>query len=290
MLLTPCTLSAPQEARNDRLWFKTNLKLGKLWFDREEYARLQKILKELHKSCEGPDGSDDPKKGTQLLEVYALEIQMHTATKNNKRLKSLYSKALQVSGAKLLLFITDFFKAAKNNADTEEAHGKHAVDAAKAAGVQHTIFVSVADAEKFPRACTHLLAKPRIEAYLRASGIPHSILRPGAFFENFDDAANFNPLNKGKLFFLMTEKAKFCATYDIGRAAAVPWWHAQGRVARCHDERRRLRRLLCRHLLPRRLSRRDRVLCGHVQSGDGAGNVHPVRRGHLSGGDGRHKL
>ena len=130
-------------------------------------------------------------------------------------------KALQVSGAKLLLFITDFFKAAKNNADTEEAHGKHAVDAAKAAGVQHTIFVSVADAEKFPRACTHLLAKPRIEAYLRASGIPHSILRPGAFFENFDDAANFNPLKKGKLFFLMTETAKFCATYDIGRAAAV---------------------------------------------------------------------
>ena len=130
-------------------------------------------------------------------------------------------KALQVSGAKLLLFITDFFKAAKNNADTEEAHGKHAVDAAKAAGIQHTIFVSVADAEKFPRACTHLLAKPRIEAYLRASGIPHSILRPGTFFENFDDAANFNPLKKGKLFFLMTEKAKFCATYDIGRAAAV---------------------------------------------------------------------
>ena len=47
-------------------------------------------------------------------------------------------KALQVSGAKLLLFITDFFKAAKNNADTEEAHGKHAVDAAKAAGVHST--------------------------------------------------------------------------------------------------------------------------------------------------------
>ena len=35
----------PQEAKNERLWFKTNLKLGKLWFDREEYTRLQKILK-----------------------------------------------------------------------------------------------------------------------------------------------------------------------------------------------------------------------------------------------------
>ena len=39
------TLTALQEAKNDRLWFKTNLKLGKLWFDREEYGRLQKILK-----------------------------------------------------------------------------------------------------------------------------------------------------------------------------------------------------------------------------------------------------
>ena len=65
-----------QEAKNERLWFKTNLKLGKLWFDREEYGRLQKILKELHRSCQQGDGSDDPKKGTQLLEVYALEIQV----------------------------------------------------------------------------------------------------------------------------------------------------------------------------------------------------------------------
>merc|ERR1719310_2577111 len=53
------TLSALQEAKNDRLWFKTNLKLGKLWFDREEYGRLQKILKELNASCQGEDGEDD---------------------------------------------------------------------------------------------------------------------------------------------------------------------------------------------------------------------------------------
>jgi hypothetical protein len=33
------------------------------------------------------DGEDDLKKGTQLLEVYALEIQMYTAQKNNKKQK-----------------------------------------------------------------------------------------------------------------------------------------------------------------------------------------------------------
>jgi hypothetical protein len=44
-------------------------------------------LKELHKSCRKEDGTDDHKKGTQLLEVYAIEIQMYTETKNNKKLK-----------------------------------------------------------------------------------------------------------------------------------------------------------------------------------------------------------
>ena len=49
------------------------------------------ILKELHKSCQREDGTDDHKKGTQLLEVYAIEIQMYTETKNNKKLKvSIY--------------------------------------------------------------------------------------------------------------------------------------------------------------------------------------------------------
>lgn len=48
---------------------------------------IVQILKELHKSCQKPDGSDDQKKGTQLLEVYAIEIQMYTETKNNKKLK-----------------------------------------------------------------------------------------------------------------------------------------------------------------------------------------------------------
>jgi hypothetical protein len=48
-------------------------------------CRLQKILKELLKSCQGADGDDDPKKGTQLLEVYALEIQMHTGAPHARR-------------------------------------------------------------------------------------------------------------------------------------------------------------------------------------------------------------
>ena len=44
-------------------------------------------------------GEDDLKKGTQLLEIYALEIQMYTAQKNNKKLKALYDQSLHIKSA-----------------------------------------------------------------------------------------------------------------------------------------------------------------------------------------------
>lgn len=46
------TLDALKDAKNDRLWFKTNTKLGKLYFDREDFTKLSKILKQLHQSCQ----------------------------------------------------------------------------------------------------------------------------------------------------------------------------------------------------------------------------------------------
>jgi COP9 signalosome complex subunit 2 len=45
------TLDTLKEAKNDRLWFKTQLKLCGLWFKLKEYGRGAKILRELHK-CE----------------------------------------------------------------------------------------------------------------------------------------------------------------------------------------------------------------------------------------------
>nr|CAG4647820.1 EOG090X04DO [Moina brachiata]SVE92948.1 EOG090X04DO [Moina brachiata] len=93
------TLDALKDAKNDRLWFKTNSKLGKLYFDRGDYNKLSKILKQLHQSCQTDEGEDDLKKGTQLLEIYALEIQMYTAQKNNKKLKALYEQSLHIKSA-----------------------------------------------------------------------------------------------------------------------------------------------------------------------------------------------
>ena len=40
-----------QDARNDRLWFKTNTKLGKLYFDMREFGKMEKIINQLKESC-----------------------------------------------------------------------------------------------------------------------------------------------------------------------------------------------------------------------------------------------
>ncbi|CAJ2504458.1 Uu.00g118520.m01.CDS01 [Anthostomella pinea] len=93
------TLNCFQSTNNERLWLKTNIKLAKLLLDRKEYLAVTKKLRELQKACQREDGSDDPSKGTYSLEIYALEIQMYSETRNNKQLKVLYQKALKVRSA-----------------------------------------------------------------------------------------------------------------------------------------------------------------------------------------------
>ena len=139
----------------------------------------------------------------------------------NYTIRADLDRVFKETGAKKVFVITDYFRAAKSNADEEFRQGRDAIDAAKAAGVDHLIFMSVADAECFDKHTKHMKAKVELEKYLRQSGVPFSILRPCAFFENLDDAANWNPLKKGVVKFLTLQDCKYCATYDIGRAAAI---------------------------------------------------------------------
>lgn len=93
------TLEVLKHAKNDRLWFKTNSKLGKVYLERREYGKLSKIIKQLYQSCQGNVKEENVHHGTQLLEIYALEIQMHTEQKNTKLLKELYERSLRVRSA-----------------------------------------------------------------------------------------------------------------------------------------------------------------------------------------------
>ncbi|KAI9799307.1 MAG: hypothetical protein M1825_004800 [Sarcosagium campestre] len=90
------TLESFQNSNNERLWLKTNIKIARLWLERKEYAQVAKKVRELHRVCRREDGTDDPNKGTYSLDIYALEIQMYADTRNNKRLKALYQRALKV--------------------------------------------------------------------------------------------------------------------------------------------------------------------------------------------------
>lgn len=93
------TLNALAEAKNERLWFKTNVKLAHLMVSLHQTAQATKILSELNEACQDAHGADDLRKGTQLLEVYALQIQLHTEQRNARQLKELYRKALAIKSA-----------------------------------------------------------------------------------------------------------------------------------------------------------------------------------------------
>ncbi|XP_031334594.1 COP9 signalosome complex subunit 2-like [Photinus pyralis] len=90
------TLDTLKHAKNDRLWFKTNTKLGKVYLDRGDFSKLNYIIKQLYQYFQKRDGTSDASSDGQLLEIYALEIQMHTRQKNHKLLKELYERCLKV--------------------------------------------------------------------------------------------------------------------------------------------------------------------------------------------------
>uniref|UniRef100_A0AC34Q405 PCI domain-containing protein n=1 Tax=Panagrolaimus sp. JU765 TaxID=591449 RepID=A0AC34Q405_9BILA len=93
------TLDCLKESHNERLWFKTNTKLAKLYLDEKDFSNFDLVLSQLKSSCQTDEGDLDDKKGTQMLEIYALEIQKYTEQKNNKALQQLYTKALRVKSA-----------------------------------------------------------------------------------------------------------------------------------------------------------------------------------------------
>ncbi|ETW09174.1 hypothetical protein, variant [Aphanomyces invadans] len=93
------TLEALKTAHNERLWFQTNVKLGRLYLEMGEVASLKRVLKELHQSCKTPDGHDDLSKATSLLDVYCLEVQLCTTTHDTAKLKSIYPKTLDLDAA-----------------------------------------------------------------------------------------------------------------------------------------------------------------------------------------------
>lgn len=97
------TQKALQAVKNDRLNVKIDLKLAKIWMDRKEYNRLEKVIQKLRTAINTPASGQklesfdsDNSIGTLLLEVLAIEIQMYTDRKENKKLREIYDQTLTV--------------------------------------------------------------------------------------------------------------------------------------------------------------------------------------------------
>jgi COP9 signalosome complex subunit 2 len=89
--------------KNERLWFKTNLKYGQLLYEMNETPRLQQVLKDLMAIHGEPEISDSMMTGTgtgstNSLEVYALQIQLYHRLKDHRKLRETFNKAMNVRG------------------------------------------------------------------------------------------------------------------------------------------------------------------------------------------------
>jgi len=104
-----------------------------------------------------------------------------------------------------------------NNPQTvDDAGNRHLIDAAKAAGVKHFIFVSVQGASP-DSPLEFFRIKYRTEEYLRASGLSFTIFRPGAFMNLWAQLIGQPILEQGKttIFGRGNNPINFVAVEDV---------------------------------------------------------------------------
>jgi uncharacterized protein YbjT (DUF2867 family) len=106
--------------------------------------------------------------------------------------------------------------------EAEAHYGKNAIDAAIKAQVKHLVFTSAANANR-NTGVPHFDSKYKIEQYLVASGLPWTILGPGAFMDDFAHGWYKSSLDQGKLTMVMqpNQRLQFICSEDIAAMAAL---------------------------------------------------------------------
>jgi COP9 signalosome complex subunit 2 len=87
------TLSARANTQNDRLYFRTSVKLATLYLATGQHGKAEEVVERL---------LEDAEEGGQLLEVYALRIQMLGSQADRSKhalLQATYRKALSITSA-----------------------------------------------------------------------------------------------------------------------------------------------------------------------------------------------
>jgi hypothetical protein len=85
------TLHALKAAKIERMWFVVSMKLARLHVDAKHVAQACAAIDELHKSCTLPGSeADDPAKAAQLIEIYAMRIEVGTEWETLRVLPRVY--------------------------------------------------------------------------------------------------------------------------------------------------------------------------------------------------------
>ncbi|GLQ52793.1 NmrA/HSCARG family protein [Devosia nitrariae] len=122
-------------------------------------------------------------------------------------------------GADAMFLVTNFWE---TGAEGETQQGVSAAKAAKAAGVGHLVFSSVADADK-ATGIPHFESKYRVEEAIAELDIAHTIIAPAGFMENVTAPWSIGALSQGTYAFGLPpeRKLQLIAVADIGAFAAA---------------------------------------------------------------------
>lgn len=106
--------------------------------------------------------------------------------------------------------------------EREVRQGIALADLAKAAGTRHFVYASVGSAHR-KTGLSHFESKWLIEEHIRASGLPHTVLRPVFFMENWEAPALRDPILAGALAQPLSPGRPFqqIAVDDVGAFAAM---------------------------------------------------------------------
>ncbi|KAI9506402.1 hypothetical protein GGI25_005157 [Coemansia spiralis] len=93
------TLDALRQTQNDRLRLRTSLRLARLLLDQRKHKELVALLSELKSECQDAQGDPLPERGTQLLEINAMYLEMYEARNEIRKLKDIYLECAGIKSA-----------------------------------------------------------------------------------------------------------------------------------------------------------------------------------------------
>jgi uncharacterized protein YbjT (DUF2867 family) len=162
----------------------------------------------------------------QKPEARALAEQGAEVVQGDMDERSSVDRALE--GAHGVFSVQNFWE---TGYDREVRQGKTVADAAKAAGVEHFVYSSVGSAHR-RTGIAHFDSKWEVEEHVRGLGLPHTVLRPVFFMQNWEmmrepvlEGTLPQPLDPGKPF-------QQVAVEDIGAFVALAFEHPEEWIGR----------------------------------------------------------